>query len=344
MSEPAGRTDVVSGDLAGDDVRRRLGLPDSAAIPFAELERSTPVRPASLPPDAEADALLARLGLAERDRAEMLQVRPDPHRDQDPWWLLERAVEQLRAGTGEVGMLRWPSLPDEHGALGRYFYAWVFLAALPDIRAHHAERGVSDELSWEILADLGLQMAVRRQIYGEGGLHTQAWMTLHFRGAIYSFGRLQFERARIWFDVDSRPGAPMKDDLVLGVHIPETGPMDPAACDESYARAATFYAETYPDEAYRFATCGSWLLDGQLADYLPERSNIIRFQRRFELLPGEHDGDDAVMEFVFRKVGLDLTDPAVLDGLPQNSTLQRALVDHVRAGKHWQVRTGWHPL
>jgi GNAT-like C-terminal domain len=43
------------------------------------------------------------------------------------------------------------------------------------------------------------------------------------------------------------------------------------------------------------AICTSWLLDDQLAAYLKPDSNIIRFQRRFSLLPDSSDGDDDVL-------------------------------------------------
>jgi hypothetical protein len=30
-----------------------------------------------------------------------------------------------------------------------------------------------------------------------------------------------------------------------------------------------------------------------------------------------------------------------LDDLPQRTTLERAIVAHLRAGGHWRARTGW---
>jgi hypothetical protein len=33
-----------------------------------------------------------------------------------------------------------------------------------------------------------------------------------------------------------------------------------------------------------------------------------------------------------------------LDELPQDTTLQRAVVTHLRNGKRWQVRSGWIDL
>jgi hypothetical protein len=53
---------------------------------------------------------------------------------------------------------------------------------------------------------------------------------------------------------------------------------------------------------------------------------------------GGSDGDRAVFEFVFRRVR-----PS-LDELPQRTTLERAVVTHLRSGRHWQSRLGWIAL
>jgi hypothetical protein len=84
--------------------------------------------------------------------------------------------------------------------------------------------------------------------------------------------------------------------------------------------------------------CTSWLLDEQLADYLPADSNIMRFQRRFTLTDDAVVDDHEPLRFIFRRV------PADLGKLPRDTTLQRALVDHLERGKHWRIRTGWFPL
>ncbi len=48
-----------------------------------------------------------------------------------------------------------------------------------------------------------------------------------------------------------------------------------------------------------------------------------------------YDGDADVLRFVFHRIA-----PSV-DDLPQRTTLERAIVAHLRAGKHWLDRTGW---
>lgn len=198
-----------------------------------------------------------------------------------------------------------------------YFYVHVFLAALPAIRARHAELGVPTHISRETLADLGNKMAIYRRTHGVGGLDRQSWLSRHFRGTLFRLGRLQFDMLG----------------SVLDVHIPEDGPLSPAACDESFGAARPFFAR-YFGRVYTTAVCRSWLLDRQLAGYLPETSNIIRFQRRFAPTGQAEDGDHDIMEFVFRR------HPADLAGLPQRTALQRAIVAHLRAGGHWRITTG----
>ncbi|MEK8105165.1 hypothetical protein NKG94_08060 [Micromonospora sp. M12] len=122
---------------------------------------------------------------------------------------------------------------------------------------------------------------------------------------------------------------------------PTSGPLTPEAVDASLDEARAFFPRHFPDERYTAFTCASWLLDPQLRDYLPESSNIVRFQRRFELdLPGGRgpDADIEVLRFGFRT----LTTP--LDELPRRTLLQRALVDHRKAGGHWHWRRGRFPI
>jgi hypothetical protein len=73
--------------------------------------------------------------------------------------------------------------------------------------------------------------------------------------------------------------------------------------------------------------------------HLARTTNILRFQRRFHLVPGWNHPDNAsTINFVFRRP------EAELDDLPQDTSLQRAIVAHVRAGGTWNVRRGWCSL
>jgi GNAT domain-containint protein/N-acyltransferase family protein len=325
-----------------DAVARFFGLDESATPWLRQLAAEPAPPPAPLPDGEELAELFRRIGGNEEELAGLQEMRPKIEAPAARW-LLDRCVAELAAttGNGSVELLRWPFLSTEPGTFGRYFFAFVFLGSIPALREYHQQRGISDEVSWASMSDLPQQLAVHRRIFGGGGLHTQTWLTLPFRGLLFQLGRLQFNLDLIDYDqsaIDSA-GAPFRSgEPVIGVHIPERGPLDPAACDESLRWAAEFFPRHFPERECRYATCHSWLLDPQLAEYLRPESNVVKFQQRFTPIPGGKDDDAAVFEFVFRTMKADL------DSLPQNTTLERAVVQHIRGGGHWRVVPGWLEL
>lgn len=291
-----------------------------------------------LPERTYLPAIFERLAIDEQDQEEMLAAWPSPEANAAVWRSLERAYETLVKDMGGFAPLdlSGASAPVESSPLGRYFFVYVYLAALADVRRFHARRGIPDDISWATLSDLGRNLARDRLLFGDGGLRTSGWLTLHFRGSIYQLGRLQFNRMNVRAaHVGDAFG---EGDPALGIHIPERGPLTPAICDDAFARAEPFFARHFPETPIRIGICTSWLLDPQLAEYLGPASNIMRFQRRFELVGEGHDGDADVLRFVFHRIA-----PNV-DDLPQRTTLERAIVAHLRAGKHWRNRTGWLEL
>ena len=90
-----------------------------------------------------------------------------------------------------------------------------------------------------------------------------------------------------------------------------------------------FFKQYYPDFKYKAFYCGSWLLDPQLEEMLGAQSNIAKFGRRFSRLTAR-SGGNAVFGFVFLK-----PNPAevILDELPENTRLERALKAHYKSGK-----------
>lgn len=238
------------------------------------------------------------LEVPESEHAAIIASMPDPHRTPEQSQALQEVTASLLRDLGMLtSTVNWP-------ADGGYFPLHAYLAVLPQVREWHAKQWIPEEISRATLAQLGSRVR-------QGGVISHHWFTRHFRGSLYRLGRLQFDRA----------------EPALEVHIPGDGPLTPAACDESFAAARPFFAEHFPDEHYDRATCSSWLLDPQLADYLPADSNILRFQRRFTLLSQGEPGDDEIVEFIF-----DLPPGSTL---PRRTTLQRAIADHLAAGNHW---------
>ena len=94
---------------------------------------------------------------------------------------------------------------------------------------------------------------------------------------------------------------PPTERWVIDTHIPEAGPLTPAAVDESFARAEALFARHFADHPATELHCRSWLLDPYLAEVLPADSNLVRFQRRWELYGEPEPGDHDAVFFVFRR-------------------------------------------
>ncbi|MCS7477705.1 acyltransferase domain-containing protein [Umezawaea endophytica] len=291
----------------------------------------------------EARRRLALLDVPEVDRADVLATLPTPSGTPELWAALVRCHQVLHADAVPSRAVVWPNAPASLGAAGRYFYVHLYLLALPGLLARHRALRVPYDVTVATARDVGAKVASYREYYGVGGLDRQTWLVRHFRATLFRLGRLQFDRAALaveQYHAEAGGTGPKQGTPVLEVHIPGDGPMTPDLCDESFRLARPFFAEHFPDERYDHATCRSWLLDRQLADVLPADSNIVRFQRRFELFGPEPACDSDVLEFVFH------LPPGTGDlaRLPQDTTLQRAIVTHLRAGRHWRQGCGWVAL
>ncbi|ATL26963.1 hypothetical protein KY5_1945c [Streptomyces formicae] len=309
---------------------------------------------AVLPEADELPETLLDLAVPHEDVNGLVALRDRLWEDEEARRLLDRCVDALVRDMGKPGGTpEFPVLPDGLGELGRCFFVYVYVAALPYAREYHRGRGIPDEVSRRTLADLGRHLAVHRRARGGRGLLVPGWNGLHFRGELYQLGRLQFQRAVLGERMGgavARAGARAgggagrvvgPGDPCLNLHITDyRGPLSPEACDRSLDLAREFFARHFPEERYETAVCHSWLLDPQLRRYLPADSNIVRFQDRFHPADGYgQDPDDSTpVGFVFGDRDL------AVDRLPRRTTVERAVGDHLRSGGHWYGGHGWFSL
>lgn len=279
-----------------------------------------------------------------RERLDLLGFRPDDAADvqagvavvlesTDALHRIGVLAERLLAAVGEFcapgdGPFDCPEARTTEYAAGLLPMLALFVTA-DEVRAFHASKGISDEISWRSLSDLGQQVWVHRLTYGEFGLHTQGWLCCAWSGAFFWLGRLQYNLA-----LDDMAGR-SPEEWVLSTHIPQTGPLPPESVDESFAMAADFFGMHFADFGARDLFCNSWLLDPKLPDVLPAESNMVRFQQRWSLYGQAQPGDKDALFFTFRRRG-----DVDLDSLPRDTTLHRAVIDRIRAGDHWGVWRG----
>ena len=293
--------------LAADDLPERLTL-----LGFRDDDR--------------VDALVAAAAVLEQP-AEIAAVQA----------MAERLVPAIGLiGDPWDGSLPWPwrteGTDSAYGAGVLELLALV--ASVDEVRAYHASRGIDGADSWRALSDLGQQVFVHRLTYGAFGLHTHDWLRVAWSGALYWLGRLQFNLQR---DA-SHAGGSEADSWVLSTHIPRSGPLTPAEVDASFAAARTFFGQHFAEFGVGAFHCHSWLLDPQLAEALPATSNMALFQRRWTLVGEPGNGDEDAVFFTFAR-----RPPVDLASLPRDTTLQRAILDRLADGGHWQVRNGLIP-
>jgi hypothetical protein len=196
------------------------------------------------------------------------------------------------------------------------------LSALLEMRKQHEQRGIGEEISRATGADIALWIEEYHRKSGQWGLANTSWTRNHLSGKLYRLGRLQFVATPCKLK-DLRPTDPVKlDDPILEVHIPSGEPLSAEACLASFEAAKKFYSH---EMAVGF-TCVSWLLGPNLAQALPETSNVVKFMRMFQQLPSNQN-DRQLWERVF-----DMEPPTDLANVPQATSMQRAIVEYYRKG------------
>lgn len=321
-------------------VRVWLGWPQEEAYRLTALAAAPgPDGPVfDLPGADELAAVASRMLVPDHALRELAEGAERARAIPEAWWLLGQLHRHTTMLDGTAIAPPWPAPEPSEDPLTRYFHLYVYLASVDALRRRHAELGVAEAVTWATLEDVGLQVANYQARAGVPGFDGAFWVWQHFRGETFRLGRLQYDRRRVGFD-PPRGSAFARGDAAAGIHIPAIGPLTPESCDDSLRRARTFFARHFPQDDVRIGTCTSWLIDDQLAEYLPARSNIIRFQQRFTPVAGlSAPGDDDVIRFVF---GYLPADPAEL---PRRTALERAIVEHVLSGRSWRIRVGWLEL
>ena len=114
-------------------------------------------------------------------------------------------------------------------------------------------------------------------------------------------------------------------DTILEVHIPAGGNMTRKRCQDSMQQALEFFPRYFPDETFVGFACTSWILNPQLKKIYRPDSNMVLWQRELYLFPVA-SGDRSGVYFIFGEDDVDV------DSAARDTSLRRALLDHIAAG------------
>ena len=132
------------------------------------------------------------------------------------------------------------------------------------------------------------------------------WTYRQISMCLFRIGELEYELCQT------------ETEKTVSVHIPSDAVFRAENVDESLRQAERFIERYYPDYRQAKRVCSSWLLSPALGKLLPTQSNILDFQRRFEIIE-VYAEDREFMEWIF-----DAPKDAELSGLPESTSLQRA--------------------
>jgi len=196
----------------------------------------------------------------------------------------------------------------------------LFLSMAPILHNRFKQKGISDEIFYDTMRDLRYKLIECSLVYGKCGTFVPKWYKGFFDMKIFALGRLHFELTRMPFDYKD---ICKKGHMVLSCHIPASGPLLLDEVEESFKLACDFFKISGP----MVVVCSSWLLYPRFYEEVFKKgSNLSKFYELFDIV---ESNERAITADAWRVFGTLETD---LDKLPQETTLQRNLLEFLKAG------------
>ena len=191
--------------------------------------------------------------------------------------------------------------------------------------ALYRQLGISQEIYLDTMGAFSRFVREHMESYGRYGFDRGFWTTRQVSARLFRIGQLEYELTRL-------NGEP-----AISLHIPTDADLRPEVLLPSIKAGLAEFFRLFPDYADKKVFCHSWLLSPLLKDFLPDRSNILRFQSLFAITPDEVPGNDVKL-WVFKNPKLPVTE------YPENTSLQRKLKRFFLEGGQFAEALGYLTL
>lgn len=173
-------------------------------------------------------------------------------------------------------------------------------------RAEYDRLGISEEIYVDTMGAFSRFVREHQESYGCYGFDRGSWTPRQVSCKLFRIGQLEYERTTL-------NGAP-----IVSLHIPTDVDLRPEILRPSIKAGLAEFYRLFPEYEGKPVWCHSWLMSPLLKDFLPENSNILRFQELFDIEPDEIPGT-GVLLWVFRNPKLPK------EAYPEHTSLQRKL-------------------
>lgn len=199
----------------------------------------------------------------------------------------------------------------------RFLYFYSRLGC--EVYRAYQERQIPEQIYWDTFRDLTYWCENCYREYGEYGINQYDWFFRHIEMTIFRLGRLEFERLPSEWEFVSGESRIQKGDPIIFIHIPQGEELDIQACKASVEQAYQFWGRDY------IYICHSWLLYPELKKLLKPDSNILEFQKLFDVIDVDFKEREAEWR-IFIKV------QDVPEKYPEQTSLQRAAKAYLQQG------------
>lgn len=173
-------------------------------------------------------------------------------------------------------------------------------------KAEYDRLGISQEIYVDTMAAFSRFVREHLESYGRYGFDRGFWTPRQVSAKLFRIGQLEYE-------LTAREG-----EKIVSLHIPTDVDLRPEILRSSLREGLNELYHIFPACEGMPVYCHSWLLSPLLKDFLPKKSNILRFQEMFHIQPDTAPGRDVLL-WVFKNPKLPK------DEYPENTSLQRKL-------------------
>ena len=204
---------------------------------------------------------------------------------------------------------------------------WILCSKL--LKKRYAEKGISEEIFFDTMHDLKYKLIECMNCEEICGTFTEDWYHGFFAMNRFALGRFEFEKSKLDIDYTMSNGTFFeKGTPCLAFHIPSSGiSLTDEVRFDSYSKAYDFFKDYFKSELM-ILTCGSWLLYEKQREFLPEKSNILKFLNDFDVVTNnEQEGFASGWRLFGKDSDLQYNE------LPEDTSVRRAY-------KNWLIKTG----
>lgn len=182
----------------------------------------------------------------------------------------------------------------------------------------YEEKGIPDEIFIATMKFFRRFIGEHFDVYGSYNFVWGWWVPRQISANEFRMGELEYETV----DEDGNKS--------IQIHIPADAVMKLSKLRQSYLDARKFFNNYYPQYADADMFCSSWMLSPALKDLLPEDSNILCFQRSFDVNHVDYESN-GFLRWVYKREDIPW------EQLPENTTLQRRMKAYILNGG----KIGW---